>query len=282
MARYEIRDLPGTSEGERFAAGQRLLDWIGRGKDFPLAQAHAINRASWSDTASERFERYDIAAPTGGIQCFFAGAPARVEGPLLDLACAGGHNLAFLEKQGVAPLYGVDISRPLLQLARKRVRSARVQQADMVALPFPSRFFKTVIARGALHNTTTTGFVRTLMEIHRVLRDDGIVFLRRRFRPAEEQSYTRVSLHTYLRVGRDGAPEVVRNYMPPGVLKSLIEAVGFDLTGDPPMTAVVKRRNPVKAGEEGHAHRRRSRAAGEPAQEKRFSVECICAKRSFS
>ena len=147
---------------------------------------------------------------------------------------------------------------PFLKLAKKRLKYVHVQQADMGALPFRSNYFRTVVARGALHNTTTQGFLDAIMEIHRVLRDDGVLFLRRRYRPASFDRYTRFALYTYLRLDDDGMPEVVRNFLPPTQIGDLVESVGFSLLGSPPMKKVHRQKN---------------------ENNWRYSVQCICVKK---
>jgi SAM-dependent methyltransferase len=265
-----------SSETAKFRSGQALIEWIGNTPDFPLAEAHSINRRSWSDEGSRRFKRFDIEAETGGIRGFFENPRISVEGPLLDIACSTGHNLAFFQKQGIRPLYGIDISLPLLKLAKKRLPRVHVQQADMVALPFRSSFFKVVIARGAFHNTTTTGFLNALMEIRRVLRDDGIVFLRRRYRPNASDRYTHFALHTYVKLDAEGKPAVVRNFIPLRQMQALVESAGFKAVGGQPIRVIEKSRNLVKAGREG-AHLRPDRGG-----KRRFIVEFICLKRAVS
>ncbi|SRR6266545_1682373 len=285
MSRQVIHDDGSSNETDRFLAGRKLIERIRSTPDFPVAEAHSINRRSWSDEASYRFDRFNIKAETGGIRSFFKNPWIKPEGPLLDIACSTGHNLAYFGKRGIEPLYGIDISLPLLKLAKKRLRRAHVQQADMIALPFRSNYFKTVIARGALHNTTTRGFLDALMEIHRVLRDDGVLYLRRRYRPANGKRYTHFALHTYVGVDDEGKTNVVRNFLPPMEMWALLESIGFKLVGDAPMTLIKKRRYPVKAGGEGaqileRALRGEGVASGDG--KKRYSVECICTKKAMS
>lgn len=261
------RDQNCPNETGRPLLGRALVDWIVNSVDFPLAEAHSINSASWSDDASRRFNRFNLDAETGGIGSFLENPWVTPEGPLLDIACTSGHNLSLFSRRGIQPLYGIDISLPFVELAKKRVPGAFVHRADMVALPFRTGYFKTVVARGIFHNTTTQGFLKAMTEVHRVLRDDGVLFLRRRYRPFSFDRLTHYALYTYLEF--DGArpetgglrPTFVRNFVPPPQIKSLIESVGFKLIGDPPMRVVEQINNEGKW---------------------RYSIECICTKNAPS
>ena len=67
------------------------------------------------------------------------------EEPLLDLCCGAGRHLQALFELGFADLTGVDLSRALLRVARRRLdrqgaAAVRLVRSDMRRIPFRARF----------------------------------------------------------------------------------------------------------------------------------------------
>jgi len=78
------------------------------------------------------------AAAEAGMKQYAVAAHAlrRPAGPILDVGCGAGHDLALLHAAGLAPI-GVDPSEVMLTAARERVGSARpIVRAAGEALPF--------------------------------------------------------------------------------------------------------------------------------------------------
>lgn len=98
------------------------------------------------------------------------------DGPVLDLCCGGGRHLRPLLQRGV-DAYGVDLSAPLLEEARRGLAAkdrGRVIRADMRHLPFATGL------RAVLSFFTSFGYFasdddddRVLREVARVLRPGG-------------------------------------------------------------------------------------------------------------
>ncbi len=97
------------------------------------------------------------------------------EGPVLDLACGGGRHLAGLGRRGFRAV-GLDLSRPLLDAARARMRPGlSLVRGDMRRLPFADASFD-----GALSMFTSFGYFgsdeenwRSPAELSRVIRPGG-------------------------------------------------------------------------------------------------------------
>jgi len=64
-------------------------------------------------------------------------------GPALDVACGAGRHLRYLK--GYSWVVGIDLSAPLLRVARSTNHHAFLVQADMRALPFRSGVFTLVV-----------------------------------------------------------------------------------------------------------------------------------------
>jgi len=100
-------------------------------------------------------------------------------GRILDAGCGSGEivielALAFSK----AEVYGLDLSEPLLQLARKAaddICNVVFQKGDVQAMPFEDNFFDVVISMNTLHVVDDP--VAMINEIERVLKPEGVLGL---------------------------------------------------------------------------------------------------------
>ncbi len=97
---------------------------------------------------------------------------------VLDLACGAGRHLGPLRDHGLRPV-GLDLSQPLLTRAKTAEPGERLVRADMRVLPFEAHRFA-----GVTSFFTSFGYFRSdddnqrvLVEIRRVLRDEGVLLL---------------------------------------------------------------------------------------------------------
>lgn len=86
-------------------------------------------------------------------------------GRVLEIGCGPGVGLSTLGRRAV----GVDVSRPMVQEAKRRAPAAAVVQADAVGLPFPDASFHAAIAVHCLALMPA----RALAEVRRALVPDG-------------------------------------------------------------------------------------------------------------
>lgn len=103
---------------------------------------------------------------------------AAAAGPVLEIGCGMGIDLAELARMGVA-VTGVDLSPKSIELARHYFRMTGLQ-ADLrvgnaECLEFADGTFGAVYSFGVLHHTPDTE--KALSEVHRVLRPGGTAFL---------------------------------------------------------------------------------------------------------
>lgn len=102
-------------------------------------------------------------------------ATGRTRTRLLDFACGSGRVLAFLEPM-VDEAVGVDVSLPMLTVARGRVRKASLVCADITqAEVLPARRYDLVTAFRFFLNAGDGLRSRTLAALRRVLTDDGML-----------------------------------------------------------------------------------------------------------
>jgi SAM-dependent methyltransferase len=91
-------------------------------------------------------------------------------GPILDVGCGTGGNLAFLAGWGWEA--GIDLSPLALDFARRR-RLPRLAQASGLALPYAGQVFGLVTAFDVLYHRWVTDDDRVMRECYRVLRPGG-------------------------------------------------------------------------------------------------------------
>jgi SAM-dependent methyltransferase len=97
---------------------------------------------------------------------------AHVPGPWLDLSCGPGNLTRRLVEKGAGrDVVGVDLSLPMLDVARRRAIGADLVRADASALPFADGTFGAVINLAALDLYPSAG--RVVAEATRVLAPGG-------------------------------------------------------------------------------------------------------------
>ena len=99
---------------------------------------------------------------------------------ILDVACGTGDMIRCmmkrLEKRGVpARFYGLDCSERMLEIAKKKVPFAELKVGNAEDIPFPEGSFDLVSVAFGLRNFSERE--KTISEIHRVLKQGGILLL---------------------------------------------------------------------------------------------------------
>ena len=61
-------------------------------------------------------------------------------GPVLDCGCGTGRPVAELVSQSGHPLYGIDMSRTMIELSRQRVPEGKFEQCNMLEYTPPTKF----------------------------------------------------------------------------------------------------------------------------------------------
>ena len=116
---------------------------------------------------------------------FYRAMAQRAGSPILELACGTGRVVIHLARAGFS-VTGVDLSAPMLSIARRRVNAepADVQQritlvhADMRSFRLPGRFRMAFYAINSfMHLMTPSDQVRSLKCVRRHLEQDGILVI---------------------------------------------------------------------------------------------------------
>lgn len=96
---------------------------------------------------------------------------------MLDIGCGNGRLYQLLEKNQVRYI-GVDQSEGLIELARQRYRELEFHIADMTELPIEDNSIDSIVSIAAFHHLPDEQMrTKALLEMRRVLKDDGIIFL---------------------------------------------------------------------------------------------------------
>jgi len=130
-----------------------------------------LERDAWSDpsvTAAYAEKFAEISTPSAGAVVEVASV--RMGCSVLDVACGPGVAAAAALERGAFPV-GLDFSRSMLEIARRRVPGVPFVRGSASRLPFRSRSFDYVVCNlGLLHFPDPE---RAIMESGRVLRRGG-------------------------------------------------------------------------------------------------------------
>lgn len=125
--------------------------------------------------------------PDANVVAFASLLEERSARSVLDLGCGAGRHLVYLMRQGFRT-FGVDISEDGLELAHRWLEQERsdgggqgieplLAQSDMSQIPFREASFDGLIGVHVIQHQTLEGIRRTAVEIGRVLRSGGLIYL---------------------------------------------------------------------------------------------------------
>ncbi len=105
---------------------------------------------------------------------------------VLDLGCGTGRHLIFFSKKGF-DIYGLDGSPKGIEIARTwlaeegeeiDIELGRIEQR----FPYEDNFFDAIISIQVIHHNFFKKILKTVKEIERVLKKDGVIFITVSFR----------------------------------------------------------------------------------------------------
>lgn len=102
-----------------------------------------------------------------------------IVGTVGDFGCNHGACTTFLEECDTTAVFGIDINRHALSVARERNygHGIRYVQADLRDLPFRDEFFDTAVSFHTLEHIYPDDAKRVMSEFRRVVRDGGHLIL---------------------------------------------------------------------------------------------------------
>ncbi len=95
---------------------------------------------------------------------------------ILDLGCGSGKDSEYFNKKGFK-VTGIDLSKKLIAIARKGNSKIRFHVMDILDLSFHDGTFDGVWANASLLHISKEDQHIAFFEIHRVLKEDGILYV---------------------------------------------------------------------------------------------------------
>lgn len=96
---------------------------------------------------------------------------------ILEVGCAGGRDASFFVKKGFQ-VTGIDTSKTLLQIAKKRVPKGKFIFMDARKLQFPPRTFYAIWANAVLLHLQRKDILPVLIRFYKVLVPGGFLHVR--------------------------------------------------------------------------------------------------------
>lgn len=163
------------------------------------------------------------------------------KGLILDICCGTGDIAFFLEKYASKEqkIIGLDFSKKMLEIAKKRESRVEFIQKDVVPLDYPDNSISAITVGFGLRNLIDLNF--GLQEIYRVLKKGGVfcaLDMGKITFPVAKQLF---HLFFFYFVPKIGAilvpkskmfsyfPESTKNYPDPKQLKQKLEKIGFQV-----------------------------------------------------
>jgi len=135
--------------------------------------SHETIREHYKESCSNIF--YEESHRKGIFLHFLANSiKGKGEGRLLDVGCGHGVFLNLAKDQDWE-VYGVELSRDACRFARNNV-GLNIFCGDLIEASFPNDHFDVVTLWNVLDHTTNP--LEQLLEVKRILKDDGLLFIR--------------------------------------------------------------------------------------------------------
>lgn len=104
---------------------------------------------------------------------FISKLPERAK--VLDVGCGPG-TFTKLLRDNSFDVIGIDTSKEMLKIARKKVTKVKFKLMDMKKTPFPDDYFDGIISAYSLIHIPTFEIVPTLFEFKRILKNNGLLY----------------------------------------------------------------------------------------------------------
>ncbi|MGV9770855.1 class I SAM-dependent DNA methyltransferase [Streptosporangium sp. NPDC003464] len=138
-------------------------------------------RASYDTVAVDYAERYGDALASmpltrAMLAAFAELVQAAGDGPVADVGCGPGHVAAHLNTLGV-PVFGVDLSPKMVEVARRRHPGLRFHEGSMTALDLKDGGLGGIVAWYSTHHVPTEQLPVVFAEFQRTLAPGGHLLL---------------------------------------------------------------------------------------------------------
>ncbi len=132
-------------------------------------------------------DNYDIAAIMYDTLLFLALKPIRIavmnelleykDKAILDLCCGTGNQLKMLSKNGFKNLHCLDLSGPMLEIAKTDTCPMKIYNEDATKTSLENNSFDIIIISFAIHEKDRNMQKKLLTEAHRLLKKDGLLLI---------------------------------------------------------------------------------------------------------
>lgn len=141
-------------------------------------RATRISYDTIADAYAERFSDWLGVHPTDRalLGAFAELVTARGGGPVADIGCGPGQVSAALDALGV-PVFGVDLSSRMVELARRAHPGLRFHVGSMTSLDLPNETLSGIVALYSVIHVPDDHLPTVFAEFHRVLVPGGQVLL---------------------------------------------------------------------------------------------------------
>jgi ubiquinone/menaquinone biosynthesis C-methylase UbiE len=146
----------------------------------PLTHERIFSNEAYAESYARRHQK--MAAGFGREYARKLSARGFQSGRIIDVGCGFGATDLVLAEQFVdSEIIGIDLSKPLLQVARKGAEAAhlgervRFEEADVQEIPYDDSYFDVVINVNMVHIVDDP--IRMLNEIERILVPGGFLFI---------------------------------------------------------------------------------------------------------
>lgn len=99
---------------------------------------------------------------------------------ILDVGCGAGRHLLYVKKRRF-DAYGIDISKTGLEITKDRLKQQKMKcnliRCHMNFLPYTNGSFDAAICINTIYHQKIEGIQRTILEIHRILKTDGLLLV---------------------------------------------------------------------------------------------------------
>jgi ubiquinone/menaquinone biosynthesis C-methylase UbiE len=95
---------------------------------------------------------------------------------ILDIGCGPGRDAKIFSNKGFN-VVGIDISKNMLQIARKNAPKAKFKQTDLLNMDFQKCFFDAIWFEAALLVIQKKDAIKVLKNIRRILKKEGIFYV---------------------------------------------------------------------------------------------------------
>ncbi len=97
---------------------------------------------------------------------------------VLDSGCASGRLFEIFKNKKI-DFYGIDFSKKLIELAKRKYPQANFQTINALNTPFKDNYFDKIYSISVLHNIPSQALqMQYLKEMRRILKPEGLIILR--------------------------------------------------------------------------------------------------------